>query len=318
MQLKNVLLCSSLLLTSHLSSNAQSFIPPNADFETGTTANWTYYRGTVAMGHVFTLASSSSSVTGLHTLMTGSGTDMYGGFPVVGHGVYSIKLSHDTADNNANAASYNIHVPATGTYELDYYYAAVLQGSAHVATEQSTMVISAVDSATGAPLPSGSVSLLPSSTGMLAATTGSDVKYKPWTNATINLAGYNGRTVIVKFTVSGCATSAHFGYGYADIAEVTMTSSLTAPSVFVAAGATINVFPNPTSGTLNIQWVGQHAGAATVEVRDVTGRIANTTALKMNAAGEAQINVDDLDNGIYFVSIRSEYINYTNKVVVQK
>src|SRR4051812_1250245 len=107
MYLKNVLLFSAMLSGACLSANAQSFVPSNIDFELGTTANWTFYRGSVATGHIYTFT-SGAAVAGLHTITSGSGTDHFGGFPIVDLGLHSLKLAFDTANNNADGASYNI------------------------------------------------------------------------------------------------------------------------------------------------------------------------------------------------------------------
>lgn len=315
MHLKNVLLSTAFLLGGHLSSTAQSFIPPNMDFEAGTTANWTCYRGTVISGHVFSVT-PSAPVTGLHTIMSGSGTDTYGGFPVVGYGSYSLKLSHDTVDNNADAASYNVHVPVGGVYHVDYHYAAVLQDAAHLPADQPVMIVTAIDSATGAVV--DSVGLLPVMPLFSVAGTGSSVLYKPWTAASIDLAGYGGHTVIVKFMVSGCATGGHFGYAYFDVDSVSFLAS-SLGSYALTTNGTINMYPNPSSGILKIQWANQQTGTAELQVTDVTGRIVNRSALNLgSASGEAQLNLDGLNNGIYFVTIRSAEINYTSRVVIQK
>ncbi len=316
MYFKKVLLCSTLLCGSYLSLNAQSFIPPNMDFELGTTANWTYYRGTVAMNHIFTL-SSSGAVTGLHTLMSGSGTDPYGGFPVVGGGMYSLKLAHDTSDNNADAASYNIHVPATGSYRLDYKYAAALQGVTHASSEQPVMKVTAIDSATGVRL-SDSLYILPSSPGFTLSTTmGTDIYYKAWTAASINLLGYSGRTVTVKFAVAACGTGAHFGYGYIDVTTVAITAATAAPLASMGNGA-INVYPNPASSVLHIQWASQRVGSAQLALTDMTGRVVNSAVINMTKAGETQLSTEGLSNGLYLLTIKAGEVNYNSKIVIQK
>jgi len=316
MHLKNVLLFSALSCASFLPSNAQTFVPPNMDFELGTTANWTFYRGKVATGHVFSIT-ATPAVTGLHTLTSGTGTDAYAGFPVVGHGLYSLKLSHDTIDNNADAASYNIHVPAGGSYSLNYYYAAVLQDTVHAPNNQPVMKVTAIDSATGMVL-SDSLDITPVSPGFTMVT-GTDIFYKPWTSASINLTGYGGHTVIVKFEVGSCGTGAHFGYGYIDVGNVFYLPSLGTPSITGTANGTINIYPNPTSGMLNIQWANQQTGFAELDITDVTGRIVGKSKLNLDVkSGTTQMNIGGLDDGVYVVNIRSASINYSDKIVIQK
>ena len=318
MLLKNALFCSSLLLGSFITSNAQTFVPPNMDFESGTTANWAYFKGTVAMGHVFSFT-PSSAVPGLHTLMSGSGVDAYGGFPVVGSGSYSLKLSHDTIDNNADAASYAIHVPVGGAYTLNYSYAAVLEDTVHAPGEQPIMKMVAVDSASGTVL-SDSLQLYPTSPGFTVAS-GTDVFYIPWTSATIDLSGYGGHTVIVTFAVAGCSLGAHLGYGYIDVDHVSYspTVSTNTPVLPAVEKSAIRISPSPTSGNLNIKWEGQQTGFADLAVTDVTGRVVIQSSLNIaTTSGAAQVNFGSLANGIYFINIKSESINYCDKVVIQK
>ncbi len=220
MKPKNVFLFSLLSMGTCLTSNAQ-LCPPNMDFELGTTADWTYYKGTVATGPVFTLPTSLPGPPRL-TLTSGTGTDVYGGFPVVCDGSYSFKLGKDTVLYCAEAASYNIHVPATGVYNLVYHYAAVLEDAGHTPSNQPRLEINATDSATGTALPSGSITIMTSTVpGFIHSTAPppapSDVYYKPWTTGSISLAGYGGHTVMIKFIAGDCGTGGHFGYGYIDM-----------------------------------------------------------------------------------------------------
>ncbi len=223
MYFNKILLCSALLAGNFLAVNAQTFVPPNIDFEAGSTASWTCYKGTVASGHIFSLT-STAPVFGLHQVTSLPGTDPYGLFPVVGYGVYSLKLAHDTINNNADAASYNISLPTSGTYSLIYHYAAVLQDGMHPISQQPIFEVTAVDSATGAAI-TFPLMEYPTSPGFLLSTTGINVYYKPWTTGSIDFAGYAGQTIIVKFIVAGCGTAGHFGYGYIDVSGCFETGS---------------------------------------------------------------------------------------------
>ena len=118
MATKLKLLFLTLIIITHFHTYAQC--PPDIDFETGL-SSWQFYRGTVAAGPVYSLT-PTAAVSGLHTQTSGSGTDMYGGFPVEspGGGLHSLKLGNDSANSCAERASYFVHVPATGTYSLIY------------------------------------------------------------------------------------------------------------------------------------------------------------------------------------------------------
>jgi Secretion system C-terminal sorting domain/Carboxypeptidase regulatory-like domain/Bacterial Ig-like domain (group 2) len=84
-----------------------------------------------------------------------------------------------------------------------------------------------------------------------------------------------------------------------------------------ASNATINMFPNPASGMLNIEWTAKTADAATITISDVAGREVFNAPLNMAAgSGSHQINISNLTNGMYFVSIQSASTSYINKLNV--
>ena len=237
MKLKNLLLSSALFAGTCLSATAQTYVPSNSDFELGTTANWNFYRGMVSTGYIYSLT-STTAVPGLHTLMTGSGTDYYGGFPEVGNGVYSLKLAHDTNSYNADAASYNIAVPGTSTYSLIYQYAAVLEDPAHTPTHQPVFEVQAIDSATGTVF-FDSIIVDPTP-GFTMSTVYSGAWYKAWTNVSVDLSAYAGKTVTMKFYAAACSDGGHWGYAYIDVAgmfETSTTLALHAPSVTLGGPA---------------------------------------------------------------------------------
>ncbi len=82
--------------------------------------------------------------------------------------------------------------------------------------------------------------------------------------------------------------------------------------------SSVSVFPNPSNGKLNIQWntIASETGAVTVS--DVTGRdVYNTTMNMTQGTGVKQVDLSGLTNGVYIVSVKSNSVNYTNKVNIQ-
>lgn len=71
------------------------------------------------------------------------------------------------------------------------------------------------------------------------------------------------------------------------------------------------VFPNPTSGVLNIGTKG--ASMNQIQISDINGRTVKT----INAANvsETQINISDLNSGVYFLKISSDSGVGTTKIV---
>ena len=220
MNRKNVLLFALIFLGSYLTTEAQSYCEPNLDFETGTTSYWNYWRGK-NMGTSWAMLSCLPAPT-LHTITSGlSGTDPYGGFSLVGDGLYSLKLSKDTTNQNADGADYHVHVPTgAGTaYSLIYRYAIVFQNPGHSPSQQPRFEVSVTDSATGGTIPCNSYTFVSSGSlpGFTLSSVGYQVWYKPWTAGSLNLTGMGGKTVIVKFLVGGCTPTGHWGYCYVDM-----------------------------------------------------------------------------------------------------
>jgi len=74
--------------------------------------------------------------------------------------------------------------------------------------------------------------------------------------------------------------------------------------------AEINVYPNPTTGLVNIA----SSVAANAVISDVVGHKVLETAIN---AGKTQLNLGNLQAGIYFISIKATGLNYTNKIIIQ-
>lgn len=195
------------------------YCPPNFDFEQGNLSNWVFYTGSCCP---INTPNQTTPVNNRHTLTSGTGTDIYGGFPIVapGSGSYSLKLGNDGIGKQAERARYYVHVPSTpGYYIFIYKYAVVFQDPSHAAKDQPRFEVRAYDSATGVAVPCNTFVYVATSSipGFTKSNLGKNVWYKPWTTASINLSDYNGRTIALDFASGDCALGAHFGYGYVDM-----------------------------------------------------------------------------------------------------
>jgi hypothetical protein len=87
----------------------------------------------------------------------------------------------------------------------------------------------------------------------------------------------------------------------------------------ITTSGTVNIYPNPSTGSLNIEWAGHAKGDAGIVISDVTGRAVYTTLLSMSTiSGNAKIDISDLKNGVYMISIKRADFAYTNRLVVTK
>lgn len=214
-----------LVLTLVIPAKAQLSCPPNIDFETGTTTSWNTYTGSCCP--ITTPTLTASPVSGRHDVTSGPALDPYGLFPIVapGSGLHSLKLGNASTGAQAEKVRYYIHVPSgTANYALFYRYAVVLQDPSHTPSQQPRFEVKTYDSASGLPVPCAEYLYTSSSSmpGFLLSTHPSStattpIYYKSWTDASLNLTGLAGHTVIVDFASGDCSLGGHFGYGYLDM-----------------------------------------------------------------------------------------------------
>ncbi len=101
----------------------------------------------------------------------------------------------------------------------------------------------------------------------------------------------------------------HTSFG--TITPVTTNSVL--PAV---TGTALYLYPNPTSGDLNIEWNIQTMCSADVVLTDMTGRVVIKTRLDINTTkGQTVIDLSGIEEGVYIITIKSGSINYCGRVV---
>lgn len=246
-----------LILALVIPAGAQLSCPPNIDFEAGNTSSWNTYVGTCCP--IVTPTLTASPVAGRHDVTSGPTVDPYGGFPIVapGSGLHSLKLGNASTGAQAEKVRYYVHVPSgTANYALFYRYAVVLQNPSHTAAQQPRFEVNTYDSATGLPVPCAEYTYTSSSSmpGFVLSTHPSStaslpIYYKPWTDASLNLTGMAGRTVIVDFASGDCSLGGHFGYGYLDM-ECSLFAIAIAPCDTVAP-----ISLSAPAGFMSYNWV---------------------------------------------------------------
>jgi len=116
-------------------------------------------------------------------------------------------------------------------------------------------------------------------------------------------------------TILVCVGDASNGWTNNDLYMTTgitpPTSSYTAVTP-ASANSVFSVYPNPASGTFNVQL--NSAGAYTLSVYNGTGAVVKTTTL---AGTLTQVDLGAALPGIYYVTVYGDNENATQKVVVQ-
>ncbi|MFM9840055.1 MAG: T9SS type A sorting domain-containing protein [Cyclobacteriaceae bacterium] len=80
------------------------------------------------------------------------------------------------------------------------------------------------------------------------------------------------------------------------------------------------VYPNPTSGKIKIQYVLKEDLPTTIEVNDTNGKIIASISLGCIQAGnhEAELDLREENNGIYFIKIKTSQGNDVRKVLIRR
>jgi hypothetical protein len=79
----------------------------------------------------------------------------------------------------------------------------------------------------------------------------------------------------------------------------------------------VEVYPNPFVNTVGVKFVSASNETANVEITDMQGRVISTEKVKVNAGNfyHQMASVENMSNGVYFVSVTINGVKQTTKVV---
>lgn len=75
-------------------------------------------------------------------------------------------------------------------------------------------------------------------------------------------------------------------------------------------------YPNPSNGQVNLRFAPEVAGNLNIRVMDAGGRIVMSESAK--ASSEWQINLEGMNNGLYWIQVQSESGTYVQRLMLQK
>lgn len=107
----------------------------------------------------------------------------------------------------------------------------------------------------------------------------------------------------------GIHSSSAAGTGALAIFEVTLDGEM---GTSKAVASQLSVFPNPASNVINVANTGNVLVNA-IQITDLNGRTVKS--VKFNGVAEAQVNVSDLANGMYMMTVTSDKGSMTQKIV---
>jgi len=220
----------------------------NADFEQGTLNGWVPTSG---FNPGFNAVGCCTTAGGQQLIMSGAGTDPFGGFPVVfPGGNFSLRLGDPVNGGFADRIEQTFLVsPANANFS--YKYAVVLEDPNHPISQQPSFQVEMVDSLNNqVPCTYFYVAAGQNIPGFFNSTT-PGVIYKPWTTVLLDLTPYIGQNLTIRFTTFDCSLGGHFGYAYID---GVCQSFIGGGSATVCAGST-NTFCAP-NGLASYMWNG--------------------------------------------------------------
>ncbi len=220
----------------------------NADFEQGTLNGWVCTSG---FNPGFNAVGCCATAGGQQLIMTGAGTDPFGGFPVVfPGGNFSLRLGDPVNGGFADRIEQTFLVsPANANFS--YKYAVVLEDPNHPISQQPSFQVEMVDSLNNqVPCTYFYVAAGQNIPGFFNSST-PGVIYKPWTTVLLDLTPYIGQNLTIRFTTYDCSLGGHFGYAYID---GVCQSFVGGGSATVCAGST-HTFCAP-NGLASYMWNG--------------------------------------------------------------
>jgi gliding motility-associated-like protein len=186
----------------------------NIDFENGNMNGWNL---TTGFNPLYNASGCCPTAGGAQLVMSGTGVDPCGGFPVVcPGGLFSVRLGNNGTGGIADRMEQTFSVtPANANFT--YKYAVVLEDPGHAIQDQPSFMVQMLDS-TGAAIPCTyyNVSAGQNIPGFLNSPNCVNVVYKPWTNVVVDLTNYINQNVTIRFTTYDCALGGHYGYAYID------------------------------------------------------------------------------------------------------
>ncbi len=111
-----------------------------------------------------------------------------------------------------------------------------------------------------------------------------------------------------EYVALGSAKNANGEWG-----ETTEVSFTTMPEALTELESNFNIYPNPAHSMINIE--SSLKGEAQVNIFDMTGR--NVKEVSVSDMSNVSINVEDLNKGVYFISIQQDNNHNIQKLVIE-
>ena len=92
-------------------------------------------------------------------------------------------------------------------------------------------------------------------------------------------------------------------------------------TVNISAGmfGNFNLIPNPTNGNVTVDYALANEGDVMIRITDVQGKVVKEQVLsKASKTGSVQLDLTELNSGVYLVNVKGTGYNETKRLVVTK
>lgn len=133
-----------------------------------------------------------------------------------------------------------------------------------------------------------------------------------WKNAVVDLSAFNGKVIGLRFRgITGGADKSDLALDDITITDVTAVGEMESQKE-------LNLYPNPTTGLVNLSLDAEIAGEMIIEIFDISGRVVHhETASNYGENLNQAIDLSDLDRGVYFVKVKTATSEYNQKLTIQ-
>ena len=248
------------------------------------------------------VVSGTSSITGVSTMCTGT----------------TVALSNDDATGAWTTSNSNATISADGvitatTAGTDTALYTVTNTCGTVAAELSLTINTVPDA--GA-ITSTTANICKGSSLVLADVVAGGTWHASNANVSISGTGALSALSVGADTVFYTVTNS---CGNNSASEVITVTPCDATGVALVSYAVPNLFPNPASSSINVQWDALLTGSVNISIADLAGRVVSSSQLSATGTNAAVVDVSALQNGIYLLTMSSaDMQHFTYKVAVNK
>ncbi|MHB8259324.1 MAG: M14 family zinc carboxypeptidase [Bacteroidia bacterium] len=138
-----------------------------------------------------------------------------------------------------------------------------------------------------------------------------------WLHETINLSAYLGQNIKLRFNLVSDAAVVYDGLHFDDITVKKIVPTGAGINQLGVINDKLRIYPNPANTSLTLT-LSKGEGTANVEVYNTIGERVYSSPVGGGKEVALAIDVSDLAEGVYFVHVQSNDINYVQKFIISR